>query len=97
MATQAAGTLDADAETCGPIDVLPNGRGSVQFIITSTITVTLQRRFAGGGWVTCPKPDGTAAAYTASSTFLIDGPGEYQLVASGVSGGAADCKMWAHA
>lgn len=92
-----SGTLAANADTCGPLDVAPSGRGSVQFVVTGTITVALQRRLGGGSYITVKKPDGvTDATYTASDSLLIDAPGEYQLLASGVSGGNAVCYLWKH-
>jgi hypothetical protein len=93
MASQATATLDANDEVCGPINV-PNGHGAaVHIVVTGTITVTLQRAYGGLAYVTVLKPDGDPAAFTASYTGQIDSPGDYKLVASGVSGGSAACAL----
>lgn len=97
MASQATATLDANDETCGPLSVVNDGRLSIHIVTTGTITVSLQRRINGGAYVTTTLPDGvTAASFTTSFTGVVDAPGEYQLIASGTSGGSAVCNMLAH-
>ena len=59
--------------------------GFFSVVISSTITVTLQRKIDGANWVAVE--DG----YTASTTKDIVGAGTYQLIASGTSGGSAVC------
>lgn len=90
-------TLSVNNDTCGPLEVLVGGRGSVHIEISSTITVSLQRKIGDGGYVTVKLPDGaTAASWTSSISMLIDAPGTYQLLASGVSGGSAVCQLVSH-
>jgi len=88
-------TLDANDETCGPLKVQMGEQADVDMVITGTITVALQRKAPGGStFVTVKKADGTTAAtYTASEPVAITSPGIYQLLASGVSGGSAVCRM----
>lgn len=95
MGTVATATLAANNDTCGPLEVLPGQTGDFDIVITGTITVTLQRKvFGGSTFITCKLPDGvTNAAWTASTTQSIAAPGVYQLLASGVSGGSAVCRM----
>jgi hypothetical protein len=79
-------TLDANDETNPPsgfLRVLAGQTASYSVAITGTISVTLNRKVSGGG--VCPVED----AYTASTTKQIVAPGEYQLIASGTSGGSA--------
>ena len=64
--------------------VVPRGQtASYAVDITSTITVTLQRRIGTSGWIA------VETGYTADTTKQIEAPGEYRLIASGVSGGSA--------
>ena len=94
MATTSKATLDANSEVCGPIVINPRRQGIFQIDVTGTITVTLQMMGPGGNWITCKKSDETTdAAYTADAVGQITAPGEYQLVASGVSGGSAICLL----
>lgn len=88
-------TLDANDETCGPLKLQDGERGDVEINVTGTITVTLQRKLNGGSsFFTVKLPDGTTdAAFTADSSFVIEGAGQYQLIASGVSGGSAVCRL----
>lgn len=95
MASQATATLDADTEACGPILVAQGKRGSVHVEITGTITVAVQRRMMGSGWVTVDEA-GSPAEFTESFSKALEAPGEYQLIASGTSGGSAVCRLWAH-
>ncbi len=93
MATKAKATLDANDEVCGPINI-PNGYvGTGHIVITGGITVSLQRRQSGLAFVTVEKPDGDPAAFTASTTFSIDAPGDYQLIASSRTDGVANCAL----
>jgi hypothetical protein len=80
----ASGTLDANDETVGPVDVPAGKTGFFGVTITGTITVTLYRDVGSGAIAV---EDG----YTSSTTKNIEGPGQYSLVASGVSGGSATC------
>jgi hypothetical protein len=83
-------TLSADSQTNPPsgyLRVLPNQSASYSVGITGTITITLNRKVSGGGVVAVE--DG----YTSDTTKQIVAPGEYQLVASGVSGGSADTEI----
>ena len=97
MANNATATLDADAEVCGPLSITNDQRLSFHIVITGTITVSLQRRFNGATFVTVKLPDGsTAASWTASASFVVDAPGDYQLIASATSGGSAVCNMLTH-
>lgn len=92
MASQASATLDANDEVCGPIIVAPKHKGRFAIEITGTITVTLKAKMGGTGFITLKQPDGsTDAAYTASVIGVLEAGAEYQLVASGVSGGSAVC------
>jgi hypothetical protein len=97
LATEYAVTLDANGEIAGPVVCGSDNRLSFHVVITGTITVTVQRSIGDSGFVTTTKPDGsTAAVYTASCDGVIDAPGSYQIVASGVSGGNAICYMLTH-
>jgi len=53
--------------------------------ISGTITVT-----ATDGGSAFTLPDGTAAAWTASETIVIECPGIFTFTASGVSGGTCN-------
>lgn len=73
--------LNTNGQTTGMIDV-DYTETAISLNITATITVTLQRSLDGGAtWV-----NGTA--YTASTVFNVKGPGEYRLIASGITGGS---------
>ncbi len=97
MANNATATLDANDEVCGPLSVINDQRLSFHVVISGTITVSLQRRMNGATFVTVKLPDGvTAASWTASASFVVDAPGDYQLIASGTSGGSAICNMFVH-
>jgi hypothetical protein len=80
-------TLDANDETNPDTGIFTVPRGqtaSYSVDITGTITVTLQRRIGGTAWVA------VEAGYTADTTKQIEAPGQYRLIASGVSGGSAE-------
>lgn len=94
MAISAKATLSANDDVCGPVVISHRRTGIFQIDVTGTITVTLQVRGPGGNWITCKKADeSTDAAYTADYVGQILAQGEYQLVASGVSGGSAVCLL----
>ena len=79
-------TLDANDETNPATGtfVVPRGQTASSSVdITGTITVTLQRRIGGTGWLA------VETGYTADTTKQIEAPGEYRLIASGTSGGSA--------
>ena len=79
-------TLTANSQTNPPNDylrVLPGQSASYSIAVTGTITVTLNRKVAGSSAIAAD------TAYTASTSKQIIAPGDYQLIASGVSGGSA--------
>lgn len=90
-------TLDANDETCGPLKLQPGEEADFEAVITGTASVSLQRKLPGGStFVTALKPNGEDAATFAVTTngFTFKGPGIYQLIASGVSGGGtAVCRL----
>lgn len=91
----ATATLDANSETCGPLKVQMGEQADFEIVITGTITVALQRKAPGSStFFTIKKSDETTdATYTASYAGQIMAPGVYQLLASGVSGGSAVCRL----
>lgn len=74
-------TLDANAEA---MDIYVADKATAIVTITGTITVTPQFSHDGATFVSL-----TDEALTASGTMLLEGPGVYRLLASGVSGGSA--------
>jgi hypothetical protein len=79
-------TLDANDETNPATGtfIVPRGQtASYAVDVTGTITVTLQRRIGTSGWIA------VETGYTSDTTKQIEAPGEYRLIASGVSGGSA--------
>lgn len=85
-------TLDANDETnpaSGTFVCLPGQTASYFIDITGTITVTLQRRIGSSAWIA------VETGYTTDTTKQIISPGEYRLLASGVSGGSAVTYLYA--
>lgn len=94
MATNAKATLSANSDVCGPILIGSRRQGTFRINISGTITVALQSRMEGTNWLTVKKADdSTDASYTADAVGQITAPGEYRLLASGVSGGTAICRL----
>lgn len=82
--------LTANNQTDPPnswLRVLPGQTASYSVDITGTITVTLNRKVSGGATVA------VEAGYTSDVTKQIIAPGDYQLIASGVSGGSANTEI----
>lgn len=75
------GTLDANSETF-VVSLFPGQQAKVRLDITGTITVT-----ATDSGSSFTLPSGSAAAWTADNSFVLDAPGRYTFTASGVSGG----------
>lgn len=79
-------TLDANDETnpaSGTFNVPRGQTASYSVDVTGTITVTLQRKIGGTAWIA------VETGYTSDTTKQIEAPGDYRLIASGVSGGSA--------
>jgi hypothetical protein len=83
----ASGTLDANSETFS-LEVKRGQIGTVAMGITGTITVTATFAAGAVSGVGFVKPDGNAAAWTASDVVELNAPGTYTFTATGVSGGS---------
>lgn len=93
MATTAKATLSANDNVCGPIVIGPRRTGVFRIEVTGTITVAVQTR-VGSTWFSVKKGDETTdATYAVDAAGQITAPGEYRLIASGVSGGSAVCRI----
>lgn len=87
MRQSTSGTLDADAETVGPVIITGAERLQIAGNLSSTITVTLQIRGGDGNWA-------DVEAYTEDFAKMTEpGRGEYRLLASGTSGGSCFATM----
>lgn len=92
------GTMDANDETVGEVDVQHGQSLVVVGTVTGTITVTPQIwNKQASAWVGAVNAnDGSAITYTASFCWGTDMPGNWRLLASGVSGGSCDAYMSVH-
>jgi hypothetical protein len=75
-------TLDTNDQVFGPFSV--RDKATVIVAVTGTITVTPQCSHTQSSFLAL-----TSQALTSSGALVLEGPGVWRLVASGVSGGSA--------